>query len=205
MSAATYIVSGGGDGLIDALAPHLRAERVVRVSAESSEELAEPAGSITTWVHILPSGGGEGPLGEAAAAIAALERARRVLPEGEGAMFLSVVPVFGILGGEVEAGVELGASVARGLMQVNIADWSGRGLRINTIAYGPLDGPTLAGSQSTQVLEARSPMHRPAAPEELANAIDFLSSTAASYVTGAVLPVDGGWTAYSWFYPARDL
>jgi NAD(P)-dependent dehydrogenase (short-subunit alcohol dehydrogenase family) len=205
VSATTYVVSGGGDGMIDSLAPHLRASRIVRVSEGSSEELAEPAGSITTWVHILPSGAGEGSLGEAAAAIAMLERADRVLPEGRGAMFLSVVPVFGILSGEAEAGVELGASVARALMQVNIAGWSQRGLRINTVAYGPLDGPTLVGSQSRQVLEARTPMHRLAAPQELANAIDFLSSSAASYVTGSVLPVDGGWTAYSWFYPARDL
>ena len=38
-----------------------------------------------------------------------------------------------------------------------------------------------------------------------ADAIDFLASSSASYVTGSVLDLDGGWSAYSWFYPARDL
>jgi NAD(P)-dependent dehydrogenase (short-subunit alcohol dehydrogenase family) len=54
------------------------------------------------------------------------------------------------------------------------------------------------------VLVARTPMQRLGAIAELADAIDFLASSAASYVTGSVLPVDGGW-GHSWFYPARDL
>lgn len=42
---------------------------------------------------------------------------------------------------------------------------------------------------------ARTPMDRIAQPEEIASAIAFLTSTEASYVTGQVLPVDGGQTA----------
>lgn len=48
-------------------------------------------------------------------------------------------------------------------------------------------------------------MHRAATSDEIADAIDFLASQAAGYVTGSVLDVDGGWSAYSWFFPARDL
>jgi NAD(P)-dependent dehydrogenase (short-subunit alcohol dehydrogenase family) len=59
--------------------------------------------------------------------------------------------------------------------------------------------------RDTDVLAARTPMHRSAGLAELANAIDFLSSAAAAYVTGTVVSMDGGWTAYSWFHPARDL
>ena len=55
------------------------------------------------------------------------------------------------------------------------------------------------------MLAARTPMHRLASVSELADAIDFLASSSASYVTGSVLDLDGGWAAYSWFYPARDL
>ena len=41
---------------------------------------------------------------------------------------------------------------------------------------------------------AHIPMHRQGTPEDIANAVEFLSSDFASYITGAVLPVDGGWT-----------
>jgi NAD(P)-dependent dehydrogenase (short-subunit alcohol dehydrogenase family) len=46
-----------------------------------------------------------------------------------------------------------------------------------------------------QPLAAHAPAGRPAAPEEIAEAILFLASDRASFVQGAVLPVDGGRTA----------
>jgi len=45
-------------------------------------------------------------------------------------------------------------------------------------------------------IEARRPMRRLAEPEEIAKVIAFLVSDQASYVTGAILPVDGGYSAF---------
>jgi NAD(P)-dependent dehydrogenase (short-subunit alcohol dehydrogenase family) len=70
---------------------------------------------------------------------------------------------------------------------------------VNTIAPGPF--PTkmiqhLLGDPDTKAgIEALVPMHRLGTPEDVAGAAIFLASRAGSYVTGALLPVDGGITS----------
>lgn len=87
--------------------------------------------------------------------------------------------------------------------QVCVVTGAARG--IGAAIAPPSPEENLSGFRSVDALVARSPMHRLATVAEIADAIDFLASTAAAYVTGSVLDVDGGWNTYSWFYPARDL
>jgi len=78
--------------------------------------------------------------------------------------------------------------------------WAGEygrmGVRVNAVSPGPTrtEG-TAAMGEALQQIAAQAPAGRPAAPEEIAEAIVFLASDRASYVQGAVLPVDGGRTA----------
>jgi NAD(P)-dependent dehydrogenase (short-subunit alcohol dehydrogenase family) len=88
-------------------------------------------------------------------------------------------------------------------------DWGGAGVRVNCVAPGSTDTPMLrkvldilrerypadfpAGTDT--VYTAGIPLGRFASPMEIANVIVFLASDAASFVTGAVIPVDGGYTA----------
>jgi NAD(P)-dependent dehydrogenase (short-subunit alcohol dehydrogenase family) len=74
------------------------------------------------------------------------------------------------------------------------AEYSPRGVRVNTIA----PGPTYTGGSSRERLTARGKttlLARTAEAEEIGDVIAFLASPAAGYITGAVIPVDGGRTA----------
>ena len=188
---SAYVLTGGTDALAAELERHLRAP-VHR----------EPAGPATSWVHIVP---GDGVADETAELMRAAEAADEHLPRGAGAGFIAVVPVWGAVASPHDTEIELAAAAARALATVHVERWSREGRRINVIAYAGLEPAAPPELRPAAELTARTPMHRLASVAELANAIDFVSSTAASYVTGSVLPVDGGWTAYSWFHRARDL
>jgi 3-oxoacyl-[acyl-carrier protein] reductase len=75
--------------------------------------------------------------------------------------------------------------------------WVHDGIRVNAVAPGVIDTPMTAPMvQFTELLDvelAHTPMGRLGAPEEIAGAVLFLSSAAASYITGHVLAVDGGY------------
>jgi NAD(P)-dependent dehydrogenase (short-subunit alcohol dehydrogenase family) len=78
-------------------------------------------------------------------------------------------------------------------------EWAGHGVRVNavapTFARTRLTEPLLADQDMAARLVRDTPMGRFVEAEEVAAAILFLASDAASMITGVTLPVDGGWTA----------
>ena len=76
--------------------------------------------------------------------------------------------------------------------------WAKHGIRVNAVAPGVVEtgmtAPMLPFEQITAPLLARTPMARFAQPEEIAPAVLFLSSPAASYITGQTLNIDGGFS-----------
>ncbi|WP_261534956.1 glucose 1-dehydrogenase [Burkholderia multivorans] len=88
-------------------------------------------------------------------------------------------------------------------------EWARAGVRVNAVAPGYVATElvdTLArnGQLNRAAIERRTPLGRLAEPDEIARAIAFLASDAASYITGTVLNVDGGWHAYGAAQPAPD-
>lgn len=88
-----------------------------------------------------------------------------------------------------------------GMTRAMASEWARAGIRVNAVAPGYVRTAMVAeleskGAIDVQGIKRRTPMGRMAEPAEIAEAIAFLASRRASYITGAVLPVDGGWTAF---------
>jgi NAD(P)-dependent dehydrogenase (short-subunit alcohol dehydrogenase family) len=80
-------------------------------------------------------------------------------------------------------------------------EWGPQGVRVNAVGPGYVATPMIQGlidtdKIDTDRLNARTPLGRLAATEEIGRAIAFLASDWASYITGETLFVDGGWMAY---------
>jgi NAD(P)-dependent dehydrogenase (short-subunit alcohol dehydrogenase family) len=78
-------------------------------------------------------------------------------------------------------------------------DYGPQNIRVNCVAPTATDTPLIrkagAGRRALQAIADGHPLRRIAQPEDIANAVLFLASEEARCITGAVLPVDAGWTA----------
>lgn len=114
----------------------------------------------------------------------------------------SIIGCSSIRSVNVEPGQGVYAATKSGLVQLlrtAAAEFGPSGVRANAIAPGVVDTPLTAQIKADEAwyhaYASKSALGRWAAPSEMAGAIVFLASDAASYVTGTVLFVDGGWTA----------
>jgi NAD(P)-dependent dehydrogenase (short-subunit alcohol dehydrogenase family) len=87
--------------------------------------------------------------------------------------------------------------VASGLTKHLAIDVAGKGVRVNAVAPGTIATPAVAKMSKDGIdkVVKLHPLGRMGRPEEVASAILFLASDEASFITGAVLPVDGGYLA----------
>lgn len=88
-----------------------------------------------------------------------------------------------------------------GLTKNAAVEYAQDNIRVNVVCPGAVQTPMLdnftGGDPAiVQMLETRQAMGRIGKPRELANAVTWLCSDEASFVNGAVVPVDGGWTAH---------
>lgn len=124
-----------------------------------------------------------------------------MLPTGGGAI-VCLSSISGLAGQKRQAAYGPAKFVATGLTKHLAIEWADRGIRVNAVAPGTIrtervqrfpDEP--GGSEYLATIERMHPMGRIGEPVEVAKAIVFLASDDASFITGAVLPVDGGYLA----------
>jgi NAD(P)-dependent dehydrogenase (short-subunit alcohol dehydrogenase family) len=130
----------------------------------------------------------------------AREVGKRMLAAKRGAV-VNLASIMGLVGGAHYP--NLAYHTAKGAI-VNFTralacEWGPHGVRVNavapTFARTRLTEPLLEDEAMERQLLGDTPMGRFVEPEEVAAAILFLASDAASMITGVTLPVDGGWTA----------
>ena len=89
------------------------------------------------------------------------------------------------------------------MTKVMAIEWAARGVRVNAIAPGYVETDFIKGLARKGILDlgalaGRTPMRRLGTGDEIAEAAVFLASPAASFITGEILTVDGGWSSYGY-------
>jgi NAD(P)-dependent dehydrogenase (short-subunit alcohol dehydrogenase family) len=189
-------------GKADFVAATLRDEASAQALAARAQELAGPIGVLVNSAGIFPFGPTEQTseqdfdlvydLNVKAPYFLVAALAPAMAERGRGAIVnvTTMVAEFGAAG----MGLYGSSKAAMVLLTKSwAAEYGPRGVRVNAVSPGPTrtEGTAVMG-EALDELAKGGPAGRPAAPEEIAEAIVFLATERASFVHGAVLPVDGG-------------
>lgn len=127
--------------------------------------------------------------------------ARAMISSGRGGVIVNIASIVGLVGlGQMpQAGYAASKGGVVNLTRELATQWARKGVRVNALAPGwfetEMTSDLFKSERGVSWIATRAPMGRAGREGELDGALLFLASDASSYVTGAVLTVDGGWTA----------
>jgi NAD(P)-dependent dehydrogenase (short-subunit alcohol dehydrogenase family) len=121
---------------------------------------------------------------------------KAMLRSGGGAI-VNMASVAGLTGTANLAAYVAGKAGIIGLTKVAALDYADQGIRANVVAPGPILTHHLqaAGPQAQRLAGLSTPMRRTGTPHEVAQTVVWLCSDQSSFITGAVIPIDGGQSA----------
>lgn len=129
---------------------------------------------------------------------------RRALPgmidAGYG-VIVNLISIAGIVGGRTGAAYTASKHGLVGLTQNIAVAYGGQGIRCVGVCPGLIRnepvcaGPEIAAATENRLSKGHATNFRAGTPEEVTAVVTFLASEAASFINGAIIPVDGGWTA----------
>ncbi len=134
--------------------------------------------------------------------LCAVEAGRRMVKQKSG-VIINMSSIWGIVAGPTRVGYCVSKAGVAQMTKSLAVEWAADGVRVNAIAPGYTETKMLrdvinAGRVDEQAILRRTPMGRLAEPQEMADMALFLASPQAKYVTGQIMAVDGGWTAYGY-------
>jgi meso-butanediol dehydrogenase / (S,S)-butanediol dehydrogenase / diacetyl reductase len=198
---------GAGEPLVGDIADSAFCEEVVRVTLERHgrlDVLVNAAGTIvradalaTTdeqWMRVLDVNlSGTFYLSRAAVRVMQAQRSGNIVNFGS---------IWGSVGGKGHVAYCASKGAIHQLTRAMALDHARDGIRINAVCPGEVDTPMLRSARAAPVsdewlrdmADRVVPMGRLAQPEEIARVVLFLASDDASYITGALVPVDAGYT-----------
>jgi 2-deoxy-D-gluconate 3-dehydrogenase len=125
--------------------------------------------------------------------------ARRAVAAGRRAKIVNIASLLAFQGGIRVASYTASKHGIAGITKLLACEWADKGVNVNAIAPGYIESNNTQALRDDPVRNAdilkRSPAGRWGRPDDIGGAAVFLSSQAADYVHGAIVPVDGGWLA----------
>ncbi len=119
------------------------------------------------------------------------------LKETEG-VIINMASIYGLVGDKGSTAYNIAKGGVVNMTRSVANDLAEHNVRVNSICPGFVETPMTEGlgEEFQAHIENMTPLERMAEPEEISSVAAFLASDEASYITGANIPVDGGWTSH---------
>lgn len=129
--------------------------------------------------------------------------ARQMMAQGEGGCIINITSMYGVCAAPMRAAYCSSKAAANMLTKVLACEWADRNIRVNAIAPGYIrtelvEGVIEKGMLPLGAIEKRTPQGRIGEVQDVVGLAVFMASDESRYMTGSVVMVDGGWTAYGY-------